>query len=56
MRLSRRLKRQKRDKAQKPEPFEPLAPENIGDALNPMKRIFPFAFPGQNGDWTKKDN
>ena len=55
MRLSRRLKRQKRDKPQKPVPFEPLAPENLGDALNPMKRIFPFDFPGQNGDWITKN-
>jgi hypothetical protein len=54
VRLSRRLKRQKRDKPQKREPFEPLAPENLGDALNPMKRIFPFDFPGQLGDWIKK--
>jgi hypothetical protein len=54
MRLSRRLKRQRRDKSQKREPFEPLAPENLDDALNPMKRIFPFDFPGQLGDWIKK--
>jgi hypothetical protein len=56
VRLSRRLKRQKPDKPQQREPFEPLAPENLGDALNPMKRIFPFDFPGQNSDWTKKGN
>jgi hypothetical protein len=54
VKLSRRLKRQKGDKPPKREPFEPLAPENLGDALNPMKRIFPFDFPGQNGDWSKK--
>jgi hypothetical protein len=54
VRLNRRLKRQKREKPQKPEPFDPLAPENLGDALNPMKPIFPFDFPGQNGDWSKK--
>ena len=56
MRLNRRLKRQKRDKPEKREPFEPLASENLEDALNPMKRIFPFDFPGQHGDWTKKDS
>jgi hypothetical protein len=55
MRLSRRLKRQKPEKLQKRVPIEPLAPENLGDALNPMKRIFPFDFPGQNGDWSKKN-
>jgi hypothetical protein len=55
MRLSRRLKRQKPEKSQKREPIEPLAPENLGDTLNPMKRIFPFDFPGQNGDWSKKN-
>jgi len=55
MRLSRRLKRQKPEKPQKRELIEPLAPENLGDALNPMKRIFPFDFPGQNGDWTKRN-
>jgi hypothetical protein len=55
VRLSRRLKRQKPAKPEKREPFEPLAPENLGNALNPMKRIFPFDFPGQNGDWSKKD-
>jgi hypothetical protein len=54
VRLSRRLKRDKRDKPQKSQPIEPLSPENLGDALNPMKRIFPFDFPGQNSDWTKK--
>jgi hypothetical protein len=56
VRLSRRLKRDKREKSQKREPSEPLAPDNLGDAINPMKRIFPFDFPGQNGDWTKKDS
>jgi hypothetical protein len=55
MRLSRRLKRQKREKRPKGEPSEPLTPENLGNALYPMKRIFPFDFPGQNGDWTKKN-
>jgi hypothetical protein len=54
VKLSRRLKRQKGDKPPKREPLEPLTPDNLGDALNPMKRIFPFDFPGQNGDWTKK--
>jgi hypothetical protein len=56
VRLKRRLKRAKREKPEERESFEPLAPENLGDALNPWKRIFPFDFPGQNGDWTKKDN
>jgi len=56
VRLSRRPKRDKREKAEKREPSEPLAPENLGDAINPMKRIFPFDFPGQNSDWTKKDS
>jgi hypothetical protein len=56
VRLSRRLKRDKRDKPQKSQPIEPLSPENLGDATNPMKRIFPFDFPGQNSDWTKKDS
>ncbi len=55
MRLDRRLKRQKREKPKKDQPSEPLAPETLGDRLNPMKRIFPFDFPGQNSDWTKKD-
>jgi len=56
VRFSRRLKRDKREKTEKREPSEPLAPQNLGDAINPMKRIFPFDFPGQNSDWTKKDN
>jgi hypothetical protein len=55
VRLSRRLKRLKPEKLQKREPIEPLAPGNLDDALNPMKRIFPFDFPGQNGDWSKKN-
>jgi hypothetical protein len=54
VKLSRRLKRQKRDRPVKREPFEPFAPEKLEDALNPMKRIFPFDFPGQNSDWSKK--
>ncbi len=55
MKLSRRLKRDKPEKPEKREPAEPLAPETLEDTLNPMKRIFPFDFPGQNGDWSKKD-
>jgi hypothetical protein len=54
--LRRRLKRDRREKPEKRESSEPLAPENLGDTVNPMKRIFPFDFPGQNADWTKKDS
>ena len=56
MRLKRRLKRDRREKPEKRESVEPLAPEKLSDALNPMKRMFPFDFPGQNGDWIKKDS
>jgi hypothetical protein len=52
--LSRRLKRQKRDKRQKPDPLEPLAPETLDRVSTPWKRLFPFDFPGQLGDWLKK--
>jgi hypothetical protein len=55
VRLSRRRKRQKDGKPLKREPAEPFSPENLGDAVSPMKRIFPFDFPGQNGDWSKKN-
>jgi hypothetical protein len=55
--LSRRLKRQKRqkqDKRQQPDPLEPLAPETLDRFATPRKRLFPFDFPGQLGDWLKK--
>jgi hypothetical protein len=52
--LRRRLKRQKRDKRQKPDPLEPLAPETLDRFSTPWKRLFPFDFPGQLGDWLKK--
>jgi hypothetical protein len=53
--LSRRLKRQKRDKRQKSDPIEPLAPETLDRvSSSPWKRLFPFDFPGQLGDWLKK--
>lgn len=55
MTLSRRLKRQKARKREKREPSEPLTPDALGNAANPFKRIFPWDFPGQNGDWIKKD-
>ena len=54
MTLTRRLKRQKRDKPQKPDAFEPLAPETLDRVSTPWKRMFPFDFPGQLGDWLKK--
>lgn len=50
----RRLKRKKRDKLEKEAPHQPLAPENLEDRLNPFKRLFPWNFPGQIGDWAKK--
>jgi hypothetical protein len=50
----RRLKRKKRDQREKEAPSQPLAPENLDDRLNPFKRLFPFDFPGQVGDWPKK--
>ena len=52
--FSRRLRRQKHDKREKPELSEPLAPETLGGVVTPMKRVFPFDFPGQLGDWLKK--
>jgi hypothetical protein len=55
MRLSRRLKREKRDRSRKREVIDPLAPEYLADRLNPMKRIFPFEFPGQINDMTKQN-
>jgi hypothetical protein len=58
MTLSRRLKRQKQGKAKKREETpasENLTPEDLGNATNPFKRIFPWDFPGQNGDWVKKN-
>jgi hypothetical protein len=57
--LSRRLKRQKGgkrqrgDKRQKPESAEPLEPETLDRVSTPWKRLFPFNFPGQLGDWLK---
>jgi len=54
--LSRRLKRQKREPAAKPDPEEALSPESLDNAARPMKRIFPFDFPGHNGDWLEKDS
>ena len=56
MTLSRRLKRQKREPAAKPDPEEALSAESLDNAARPMKRIFPFDFPGHNGDWLEKDS
>ena len=28
--------------------------DTLDDRLNPFKRLFPFDFPGQIGDWPKK--
>jgi hypothetical protein len=57
--MSRRVKRDKRVKGKKREdldsPDAALTPENLGNAASPFKRIFPWDFPGQNGDWVKKD-
>jgi hypothetical protein len=52
--LSRRLRRQKLDQREKPEASEPSAPATLDAVVTPMKRIFPFDFPGQLGDWLKR--
>jgi hypothetical protein len=44
-------KDKRRDKGQ---PSEPLAPDALSDVLNPFQRMFPWDFPGQNGDWIEK--
>jgi hypothetical protein len=31
-----------------------LAPGTLDAVVTPMKRIFPFDFPGQLGDWLKR--
>lgn len=49
-----RRKREKGAKQLKKEEQQPLAPETLDDQLNPFKRLFPFDFPGQTGDWPKK--
>jgi len=54
MTLSRRLKRQNRDKRERPGASERLAPETLARVVSPMKRIFPFNFPGQLGGWLKR--
>jgi len=50
----RRLKRKKRKQPEKEAPSQALTPETLDDRLNPFKRLFPFDFPGQTGDWPKK--
>jgi hypothetical protein len=63
MTLGRRLKRRKREKGiasgdekqpDKAGASDPLTPENLANAVSPFRRIFPWDFPGQNADWTKK--
>ena len=54
MSFSRRLKRERRLKPQKEEPTEPITAEELDRRISPFKRLFPWDFPGQVGDWLKK--
>jgi hypothetical protein len=54
MTFRRRLKRERRLKPQKGEQTEPIGLEELEDRTNPFKRLFPWDFPGQVGDWLTK--
>jgi hypothetical protein len=47
----KRAKNKNRDTGQ---PLDPLAPDALGDVVNPFKQIFPWDFPGQNADRIEK--
>lgn len=58
MSLKRSLKRQKlkeeKPLREKTEGSDPLDPDALSNAATPWRRIFPWDFPGQLGDWSKK--
>jgi hypothetical protein len=54
MTLTRRIRRDRRDKPENPQYEDGLSPEELANRLSPFRRIFPWDFPGQIGDWLRK--
>jgi hypothetical protein len=54
MTLTRRIRRDRRDNPENPQSEYGLSPDELANRLNPFRRIFPWDFPGQIGDWLRK--